>query len=69
MDVKELRLSLGVSRAEFADAVGASPALVQSWELGRRQPSGVASKVLMLLQRNPRLLNDLRVIKPNSAVN
>lgn len=69
MDVKELRLSLGVSRAEFADAVGASPALVQSWELGRRQPSGVASKILMLLQRNPRLLNDLRAIKPNSAVN
>ena len=69
MDVKELRLSLGVSRAEFADAVGASPALVQSWELGRRQPSGVASKILMLLQRNPHLLNDLGAIKPNSAVN
>lgn len=46
INVKELRLSLGVSRAEFADAVGASPALVQSWELGRRPPSGVAARCL-----------------------
>lgn len=60
VDVKELRLSLGVSRAEFADAVGASPALVQSWELGRRAPSGVAVKLLALLQRNPKLINELR---------
>jgi len=63
VDVKELRLSLGVSRAEFADAVGASTALVQSWELGRRQPTGVALKVLALLQRNPNLLTELRRIE------
>lgn len=60
VNVKELRLSLGVSRAEFADAVGASPSLVQSWELGRRAPSGVAVKLLALLQRNPKLINELR---------
>lgn len=60
INVKELREALGVSRAEFADAVGASTALVQSWELGRRQPSGVAVKLLALLQRDPKLLNTLR---------
>ncbi|MHA4830498.1 Antitoxin igA-2 [compost metagenome] len=59
VDVKGLRLSLGLSRSEFAGAVGASTALVQSWELGRRQPTGIALKVLALLQRNPKLLKEL----------
>lgn len=63
VDVKGLRLSLGLSRAEFADAVGASTALVQSWELGRRQPTGIALKVLALLQRNPKLLKELSHIE------
>lgn len=60
IDVKALRESLGINRAEFADAVGTSVALVQSWELGRRQPNGTALKLLSLLQRNPDLIKDLR---------
>lgn len=67
MDVKELRLSLGVTRSEFAWAIGASRELVKSWELGRRQPNEMAAKLLGLLQRNPALLNELRDKQPNAT--
>ena len=59
VNVKELRLSLGVTQAEFGEAIGVSQALVQSWELGRRQPNGMASKILYLLMRQPGLIKDL----------
>ncbi|WP_330986207.1 MULTISPECIES: hypothetical protein [Enterobacterales] len=46
---------------EFAEAIGASAALVQSWELKRRIPTGIALKVLRLLERNPKFMEDLKL--------
>ncbi len=61
-DVKLLRKSSGMKQAEFAKAVGASVGLVQSWEQERRIPSGSALKLLLLIERNPALLDELLVI-------
>lgn len=61
-DVKLLRTSKGMKQAEFARALGTSVGLVQSWEQERRVPSGSALKLLLLIERNPALLDELLVI-------
>ncbi|OWF87945.1 transcriptional regulator [Yersinia intermedia] len=61
-DVKLLRLSSGMKQEEFADIVGVSKGLVQSWEQHRRIPSGSALKLLMMIERNPNIIEELRVL-------
>jgi putative transcriptional regulator len=55
-DVKTLRERLGISRAKFAEAMGVSPALIQSWELGRRTPNEQSQIMLELLKQKPGML-------------
>ena len=59
-DVKALRMQFGMKQSEFAQAIGASPALVQSWELNRRVPTGIALKMLRLLEQDPKLMDSLK---------
>lgn len=61
-DVKTIRVSSELTQGEFAEAVGVSPSLVQSWEQNRRVPSGSSLKLLLMIERNPALLNELRAI-------
>ncbi|MEB7891881.1 helix-turn-helix domain-containing protein [Hafnia alvei] len=61
-DVKSLRSNAGMSQAEFAEMIGASTATVQSWELARRVPSGMALRLLCLIERNPNVVDTLRTI-------
>lgn len=58
-DVKAIRASLHVSQAEFAKAMGTSVDTVKSWETRRRNPTGLAAKVLAAIQDNPSLYSDL----------
>ncbi|HKM97893.1 MAG TPA: NadS family protein [Buttiauxella sp.] len=57
--VKEIREAAGLKQEEFAQAVGVSPSLVQSWEQKRRIPSGSSLKILLMLEHNPALINVL----------
>ncbi|WP_049293015.1 NadS family protein [Franconibacter helveticus] len=59
-DVKILRQRFGMKQQEFAEAMGASVDLVRSWEQKRRIPSGVALKMLRLLELNPALIHALK---------
>lgn len=59
-DVKILRLRFGMKQQEFAQAMGASVDLVRSWEQKRRVPSGVALKMLRLLELDPALIHTLK---------
>ncbi len=61
-NVKMLRKSLGMKQAEFAEVMGTSVDLVSSWEQHRRTPTGVAFKLLCLIERDPKLINTLRSI-------
>ena len=45
-EIKELRLSLKMSRRDFAEKVGVCYESVRSWEDGRRQPSSPAIKLM-----------------------
>lgn len=58
-DVKAIRARLKVSQAEFADAMGTSVDTIKSWESKRRNPTGLAAKVLATIQDNPALFNEL----------
>ncbi|AHF77558.1 Putative transcriptional regulator XRE family [Sodalis praecaptivus] len=61
-DVKSMRASSELTQGEFAEAVGVSPSLVQSWEQNRRVPSGSSLKLLLMIERDPSLLTELRTI-------
>lgn len=58
-DVKAIRDKLHVSQAEFAKAMGTSVDTIKSWETKRRNPTGLAAKVLATIQDNPAFFNEL----------
>ncbi|MBJ4698000.1 NadS family protein, partial [Escherichia coli] len=45
-DVKAIRAQLNVSQSEMAKVLGTSLDTIKSWETGRRNPTGLAAKVL-----------------------
>jgi len=53
LDVKAIRQRTGFSQRQFADLLGVSMSLVESWEQNRRKPSGSALKLLNVLDRKP----------------
>ena len=52
-DVKAIREQLNVSQAEMAKALGTSVDTIKSWESKRRNPTGLAAKVLAAIQADP----------------
>lgn len=58
-DVKALRSQLNVSQQEFAAVLGASVDTIKSWESRRRNPTGLAAKVLATIQDNPKFFYEL----------
>ncbi len=58
-EVKTLRVSLRMTQVKFAWVVGESPSAVESWEQGKRQPSGSASQLIRVLERHPKLVKEL----------
>ncbi|MBT0720971.1 NadS family protein [Rosenbergiella collisarenosi] len=55
-DVKAIRDSVGMKQNEFAQAVGVSPSLVQSWEQHKRIPHGSNLKMLRVIEKHPDVL-------------
>ncbi|QMN54051.1 helix-turn-helix domain-containing protein [Citrobacter freundii] len=60
-DVKVIRAKLNVSQSEMAKALGTSLDTIKSWETGRRNPTGLAAKVLATIQANPKFFLELAV--------
>ena len=54
LDVKAIRLSLGLTQASFAAKFGFSLSAVRNWEQGRRQPVGVHKNLLKLIEAMPK---------------
>lgn len=52
-DVKFTRAKIGASQAIFAQLVGVSTKLVQSWEQGERKPQKIARRLLDEINANP----------------
>jgi len=58
-DVKAIRASLNVSQNDFAQALGTSIDTIKSWENKRRNPTGLAAKVLATIKDEPALYAEL----------
>lgn len=58
-DVKAIRAQLNISRGEMAKVLGTSVDTIKSWELRRRNPTGLAAKVLVTIQANPEFFEEL----------
>lgn len=53
IDVRAVRLKIGLSQAEFARHFGVSLRTVQDWEQAHRAPSGPARAFLTVIDREP----------------
>ena len=58
-DVKAIRSKLSVSQLEFANALGTSVDTIKSWENKRRNPTGLAAKVLATIQDDPKYFHEI----------
>lgn len=54
--VASIRERTGLSQSRFAHLLGVSVRTLQEWEQGRRAPSGAARTLLLIAQKNPRVL-------------
>jgi putative transcriptional regulator len=53
VDVKAIRIRLGLSQAEFARRYAVSPRSLQEWEQGRRRPEGAVRAYLTVIANDP----------------
>jgi len=51
-----IRRKTGVSQSDFARLLRVSLRTLQDWEQGRRAPSGAARTLLLIVEKNPRVL-------------
>lgn len=61
-EVRKVRKALDLDRASLADAIGVSADTVKGWEIGKRVPDGPVTKILRLLDTDPKLLLKFRAI-------
>jgi putative transcriptional regulator len=55
-NIGKIRDKTGLSQARFAELLGVSVRTLQDWEQGRRAPSGAARTLLLIADRDPRVL-------------
>lgn len=58
-DVIRARKSLKLTQSAFAFAIGVSTGTVEAWEAGKNEPSGIANRLLHLLEEDHSLLERL----------
>ena len=54
IDVKALRLGIGMTQEQFAAKFGVSTATLRHWERGDRSPHGPALVLLNVIKHNPK---------------
>ncbi|KMV31902.1 hypothetical protein AB733_03950 [Photobacterium swingsii] len=55
VDIRSLRANLNISQKELANDLELSLDTIKSWEQGRRNPTGLARKILRLIEQYPSL--------------
>ena len=53
IDVKAIRMRLGLSQAGFATRYGFNVTRIRDWEQGRSAPDGAVRAYLLVIQREP----------------
>ena len=57
-DIAALRRFVGLSQAQFAQAMAISVHTLRNWEQGRRRPEGPAISLLRIAARHPRVIRE-----------
>ena len=57
-DVAALRRFVGLTQAQFAEAMAISVHTLRNWEQGRRRPEGPAVGLLRIAARHPRIIRE-----------
>ena len=57
-DIAALRNFVGLTQAEFAQAIEISVHTLRNWEQGRRKPEGPALALLRIAARHPRIIRE-----------
>jgi putative transcriptional regulator len=55
-EVRAIRRKLNVSQTVFAHLLNVPVVTEASWEIGRRNPSGAALRLLQIVRKEPRVL-------------
>ena len=59
VDVAGIRKRTGKAQPAFAASIGVPLATLRQWEHQRRQPKGPARVLLAMLEKNPRLVEEI----------
>ncbi|MEL6061578.1 MULTISPECIES: helix-turn-helix domain-containing protein [unclassified Methylobacterium] len=59
VDVAAIRKRTGNSQPVFASSIGVPVDTLRQWEQGRRRPQGAALVLLAMLERKPRLVEEI----------
>ncbi len=59
VDVREVRLKMRLSQAQFATKFGFPPATLRNWEQGRSHPDASTRVLLAVIARHPEAVEDV----------
>lgn len=59
VDVRKVRLKMGLSQAQFATKFGFPPATLRNWEQGRSRPDAPTRVLLAVLAKHPEAVEDV----------
>ncbi len=62
-EVKKIRKKTGLSQKLFAGYMGVSDKTVEAWEAGKNKPSGVASRLLTMMEMNSELTKEFPFVQ------
>jgi putative transcriptional regulator len=59
IDVATIRRKTGLSQPAFASRIGGPVATLRNWEQSHRSPTGPARVLVALVDRNPRIVEEI----------
>src|SRR5436309_1898320 len=59
VDVRQVRLGMGLSQSQFATRFGLPPATLRNWEQGRSQPDAPTRVLLAVIAKHPEAVEDV----------
>ena len=59
VDVREVRMKMGLSQAQFAIKFGFPPATLRNWEQGRSRPDAPTRVLLAVIAKHPEAVEDV----------
>lgn len=61
-EIKDIRLSFGMTQATFAEAIGVSVKTVEAWEAGTNKPIGIARRFLSVIKSDPEIFTKSNIV-------